>query len=262
MSKLMPVLFIGHGSPMNALENNQFTSKWREVASSFDAPKAILAISAHWYINELALSSSKQNQTIHDFYGFPVSLHKFNYPALGNPELASHIKEILAVTGELPEVFLNHEWGLDHGVWSILCHMYPEANIPVIQLSIMRDKTASWHYELARKLCKLREEGVLILASGNIVHNLRLLDWHNVRNIYPWAKKFDESISDMLIKKNHAAIINYEKLTDVRLAVPSEDHFIPLLYAIGAANESDEVTLFNQAVIYGSLSMTSVIFTS
>ncbi len=262
MSKLMPVLFIGHGSPMNALENNQFTSKWREVASSFNAPKAILAISAHWYINELALSSSKQNQAIHDFYGFPESLHKFNYPALGNPELASRIKEILAVAGELPDVFLNHEWGLDHGVWSILCHMYPEANIPVIQLSIMRDKTASWHYELARKLCKLREEEVLILASGNIVHNLRLLDWHNVRNTYPWAKEFDESISDMLIKKKHAAIINYEKLTDARLAVPSEDHFIPLLYAIGAANESDEVTLFNQAVIYGSLSMTSVIFTS
>lgn len=262
MPKLMPVLFIGHGSPMNALENNQFTSKWREVASSFDAPKAILAISAHWYINELALSSGEQNQTIHDFYGFPESLHKFNYPALGSPELASRIKEIFVATGELPEVFLNQEWGLDHGVWSILCHMYPEANIPVIQLSIMRDKTTSWHYELARKLCKLREEGVLILASGNIVHNLRLLDWHNVRNTYPWAKKFDESISDMLIKKNHAAIINYDKLTDARLAVPSEDHFIPLLYAIGAANESDEVTLFNQAIIYGSLSMTSVIFTS
>lgn len=262
MTKLMPVLFIGHGSPMNALEHNQFTSKWREIVSSFDAPKAILAISAHWYIDELALSSSKQNQTIHDFYGFPEALHNFNYPALGNPELAIRIKEMLSITGELPAIFLNQEWGLDHGVWSILCHMYPEANIPVIQLSIMRDKTASWHYELARKLHKLREEGVLILASGNIVHNLRLLDWHNLGNTYPWAEKFDKSISEMLIKKDYAAILNYDRLTDARLAVPSEDHFIPLLYAVGAANQSDEVELFNQAVIYGSLSMTSAIFRS
>jgi len=258
MTQLMPVLFIGHGSPMNALENNRFTDKWTEVANSFTAPKAILAISAHWYIDELAITANSQNQTIHDFYGFPPALHNFNYPSKGSAELAANVNKLLDKTGY--RVHQRNDWGLDHGVWSILTHMYPKADIPVVQLSIKRNQKPEWHYQLGQQLQPLREEGVLILASGNIVHNLGLLNWHKPDNGFPWAEEFDTQIASLLNVRDYANICNYQTLNNHQLAIPTDEHFLPLLYAVGAGSNAKEVRLFNQEPIYGSLSMTSVMF--
>ncbi len=254
---IMPAIFVGHGSPMNAIEENEFTSAWKEIADSIPTPKAILSISAHWETHGTALHVGEDPKTIHDFGGFPQALFNINYGAKGDPTLA---KEII---NRIPEIILTEEWGIDHGSWSILVHMYPNAEIPVIQLSINRDISVQQHYDLAKKLAYLREEGVLIMASGNIVHNLRLLKWTDDTNIelsYLWAKEFNETVKRMIINHKHEQLINYEQLVDgVIKSVPSPEHYIPLLYMLAIQNDEDKVEFFNDKIIMGSLSMTSVI---
>lgn len=251
----MPVLFIGHGSPMNALENNPFTQTWRDVAKSFPQPDAILAISAHWYTNETRVTGGQHQKTIHDFYGFPPQLFACNYPAAGCPQLAQHIVADLA--NDYP-IVVDNEWGLDHGVWSILCHLYPQANIPVVQLSLDSTEAPQWHLELGQKLQPLRSQKVLIIASGNIVHNLALLNWQMSASGFAWAHDFDREIIGLVSANRQQELCNYQKLANANLAVPHEDHFLPLLYAIGAGGVNPtSVRFFNQQLIYGSLSMTS-----
>lgn len=253
----MPALFVGHGSPMNAIEENKFTAEWKKIADSIPTPKAILSISAHWETHGTALHIGEDPKTIHDFGGFTQALFDMKYSAKGDPTLA---KEII---NKIPEIILTEEWGIDHGSWSILVHMYPNAEIPVIQLSINRDISIKQHYELAKKLAYLRNEGVLILTSGNIVHNLRLLKWTDDNNIelsYLWAKEFNEVVKKLIISHKHDELINYQQLTDDAIkAVPSEEHYIPLLYILAMQNDEDRVEFFNDELIMGSLSMTSVI---
>lgn len=251
----MPVLFIGHGSPMNALENNPFTQTWCDVAKSFPQPAAILAISAHWYTNETRITSGRRQKTIHDFYGFPPQLFACDYPAAGHPQLAQQIVADLA--GYCP-IIADDSWGLDHGIWSILCHLYPQANIPVIQLSLNSKQSPQWHLELGRQLQFLRSQRILIMASGNIVHNLASLNWQMSATGFAWAHDFDHEIVGLISTNRQQELCNYQKLSNANLAVPHEDHFLPLLYAIGAGGVNPQaVKFFNQQLIYGSLSMTS-----
>lgn len=258
MKDLMPVLFIGHGSPMNALEGNQFTQKWQEIANEIPTPRAILAISAHWYIDELAITAKAHNQTIHDFRGFPSQLHNFDYPSNGDIQLAAEIGKLL---DNLP-ISYNSNWGIDHGVWSILCHMYPNTNISILQLSIKRDQTADWHFNLGTQLQKLREQNVLILASGNIVHNLIQINWNMPQTGFDWATEFDNKIASLVKEQRYSEILEYQKINNYKLAIPTDEHFLPLIYALGAASNSTQTQIFNQQTIYGSLSMTSFIFTN
>lgn len=251
----LPVLFIGHGSPMNALEDNVFTQTWRKIAGSIPRPDAILAISAHWYTKEPRITSGLHLQTIHDFNGFPPQLHAYNYPAAGDPELALQLISDLA--GDY-SIISDDKWGLDHGVWSVLCQMYPQADIPVLQLSIAAQRTPQWHLEFGRKLQSLREQNILILTSGNIVHNLSLLDWHMSTTGFKWASDYDNQIVTLVSANCQQELCSYRELDNSTLAVPHEDHFLPLLYAIGAGGDTPaSVTVFNQQTLYGSLSMTS-----
>jgi len=248
-----PALFIGHGSPMNALEQNAQVHNWRSEVEGF-SPKAILMISAHWYTQGTAVTAMAAPKTIHDFYGFPEALHQVKYPAPGHPELAAKVKNLLAPH----QVTLDPAWGLDHGAWSVLMHMFPQANIPVVQLSLDQKLSPTEHLELAKKLAPLRQQGVMILGSGNIVHNLRMLDWQSTQPPL-WAEQFNRQIKDLLLTKNFAAIANYQQLGEAaRLAVPHPDHFLPLLYVLGSMLEGDELSLFNDEILYGALSMLSV----
>ncbi len=254
----MPSVFIGHGSPMNALEKNLITKSWQELGQQLSPAKAILVISAHWYISELAITTQVHNQTIHDFYGFPQELATYNYLSIGSPELAQQITEILGTQYQVKQV--NNQWGLDHGAWSILTHMYPQATMPILQLSIDKTKSPQWHYELGVKLRKLREQGVLILASGNIVHNLGELNWHAPTNGYSWAIEFDQQIINTIIERRFDDVVNYLQFGGcARLSVPTPEHFLPLLYILGLADEEDKLRIFNQNYQYGGLSMTSLI---
>lgn len=254
----MPVLFLGHGSPMNAIEENQFVQGFRKAAAEIPKPNAILCISAHWYTQGTLVTAMKMPRTIHDFGGFPQALFDVQYPAPGDPELAKETAELLAPV----PVEEDHSWGLDHGAWSVIKHMYPEADIPVIQLSIDYTKPPQYHFELAQKLNKLREKGILIIGSGNIVHNLRLIDWRNINTVgagWDWAVEAREKTNNWLLDGNFQNIINYQKQgTFMQYAVPTPDHYLPLVYTLGLKDKSENLALFNDELIGGSLSMTSV----
>ena len=255
----MPLLFLGHGSPMNAIEENEFVTGFRDIAKTIPKPNAILCISAHWFIKGTKVTSMEMPKTIHDFYGFPQELYEVQYPAKGSPILANEVKNLL-----MPNlVELDYDWGIDHGAWSVLRHLYPKADIPVVQLSIDYTKPASFHFELAKKLSELRNKGVLIIGSGNIIHNLRLVDYGNFDKDnygYDWAIEAKETINGFLLKGNYEPIINYEKQSKaIQLAIPSPDHYLPLIYVLALQQKEENITLFNNKLVGGSLSMTSLI---
>ena len=254
----MPVLFLGHGSPMNAIEENQFVKGFRNISREIPKPNAILCISAHWFTNGTFVTAMQNPKTIHDFYGFPKELFEVQYPAPGNPELAKETAELL-----LPEIVEeDHSWGLDHGAWSVIKHLYPNAEIPVIQLSIDYSKPPQYHFDLAKKLQKLREKGILIIGSGNIVHNLRMIDWKNINTVgagWDWAVEAREKTNNWLLDGNFQNLIDYQKQgIALQTAVPSPDHYLPLIYSLGLKEKSENLSLFNDELIGGSLSMTSV----
>lgn len=253
----MTVLFIGHGSPMNALASNDITQSWQSLGKTIAKPRAILAISAHWYVPYLAVTSRKINATIHDFYGFPPQLANFDYPSHGSAELAEEVVQALAPSNE--PVSLDAEWGLDHGVWSVLTHMYPKPDMPIVQLSIDSTKPPRWHYHLAQQLQKLSQSGVLILCSGNIVHNLGKINSKLINTGAAWAIESDNTLVDLIVRRDIEQLCNYTKLSDnVQLAIPTPEHFLPVLYALGASvADSDKIRIFNQVYASGSLSMTS-----
>lgn len=254
----MPVLFLGHGSPMNAIEENEFVQGFRKVATQIPEPKAIVCISAHWETNGTFVTAMQNPPTIHDFGGFPQALFDVQYPAPGSPELAVRTKELIHSTN----VVLDQSWGLDHGAWSVIRHLYPNANIPVIQMSIDYNKVPKYHYELGQQIKLLREKGILIIGSGNMVHNLRMVDWRNI-NIsgsgYDWAIEADEKMKKFILDQNHTALINFRSQGRVfDLAIPTPEHYLPLLYVLGLKDSDESVSLFNDNTLGGSLSMTSV----
>ncbi len=254
----MPVLFLGHGSPMNAIEENQFVQGFRNISREIPKPNAILCISAHWFTNGTFVTAMQNPKTIHDFYGFPKELFAVDYPAPGSPELARETAELL-----LPEIVEeDHSWGLDHGAWSVIKHLYPNAEIPVIQLSIDYTKPPEYHFDLAKRLQKLREKGILIIGSGNIVHNLRMVDWKNINTVgagWDWAVEAREKTNNWLLDGNFRNLIDYQNQgIALQTAVPSPDHYLPLIYSLGLKENSDQLSLFNDELIGGSLSMTSV----
>lgn len=257
---LMPVLFIGHGSPMNGIENNEFSLQWEKTAKELPIPKAVLVVSAHWLTNGTYITAMDQPKTIHDFGGFPQELFDVQYPAPGNSQLALETKELITSTN----VGLNHDWGLDHGAWTVVRRMYPDATIPVLQLSIDYSKPASYHYNLAKELVALRKKGVLIIGSGNMVHNLRMVAWDKLDKPgfgYDWAIEMHELFKKKIADGDHQALINYETLSkSVKLAIPTPDHYYPLIYTLGLQNKNEQPFFFNDKLVAGSLNMTSVKF--
>jgi len=255
-----PVLFVGHGSPMNGIEDNHYSRQWKKQVEHLPAPKMVLVVSAHWLTRGTAITAMEAPQTIHDFGGFPDELFAVQYPAPGSPEWAKETANKVKST----TVELSHEWGLDHGTWTIVRHMYPEANIPVLQLSIDITKDAAYHYALAQELKTLRKRGVLIIGSGNMVHNLGKIAWDklNVSNYgYDWAIEAHNKFNDLIQKRDHQALIAYQNLgSAVQLAIPTPDHYLPLIYTLGLSNETDAISLFNNELVAGSLNMTSVQF--
>ncbi|MDD4516497.1 4,5-DOPA dioxygenase extradiol [Massilibacteroides sp.] len=258
---VMPVLFVGHGSPMNAIEDNPFSRKWKELGTELPRPSAILCISAHWETNGTFVTAMPVPETIHDFGGFPCELFKVQYPASGDTVLAKTIKDEIR---EYP-IGLNQDWGLDHGSWSVLRHIYPHADIPVLELSIDYTRSMQYHYDLAKELAFLRRKGVLIVGSGNMVHNLRLvhvksIDGFNEPYGYDWALEMNDIFKEKIKTGDHKALINYPTLSKAaKLAIPTPDHYIPLLYALSLQEADEEVSFFNDQALAGSLTMTSVI---
>ena len=250
----MPVLFIGHGNPMNAIEETPFAEAWREAASTIPRPRAILSISAHWETEGSRVTAMASPRTIHDFNGFPQELFQTSYPAPGAPELAYRVVELLGAD----EVKPDDSWGLDHGTWSVLRRMYPEAEIPVIQLSLDRKKSPREQIALAEKLLPLRDEGVLIIGSGNIVHNLALLRWHD-DTPYPWASGFNAVTTGLIRAGEIDRLVDYQLLGEMALlSIPSSEHFLPLLYVLSLRTIEDPVAIFTNQVVLGSISMQSV----
>lgn len=250
----LPSLFVGHGNPMNALMTNAFTEAWRDIGRRL-RPRAILAISAHWYVGGTGVTVSTAPRTIHDFGGFPQELYQVRYPAPGDPALARRVQELLA---PLP-VMLDESWGLDHGTWSVLTHAYPNADVPIVQLSIDATKPPAFHFEVGRKLAQLREEGVLIFASGNLIHNLRTYAWGQPDAVYDWALRFETEARGLLLGGDHQALVHYNTLgRDAALAIPSPDHYLPLLYVLGTNQSSDRISFPVEGIEGGSLSMLSV----
>jgi 4,5-DOPA dioxygenase extradiol len=253
MTKMMPALFIGHGSPMNTLEKNHFTDAWRSLGESLIKPRAVLVVSAHWYFGATAVTAMTKPRTIHDFYGFPQELFEFEYPADGAPDVAAEIAE----TVKPQWIGLDQDqWGLDHGTWSVLAHLYPDASVPVVQLSINALKPLDYHLELAARLAPLRESGVLIVGSGNVVHNLPQVQWDKPNAAFAWAERFDDEVAEELAR-DPASILKVAEHRDYRLAVPTAEHFIPLLYLAGlAAAVGEEPTPLVRGYSLGSISMT------
>jgi 4,5-DOPA dioxygenase extradiol len=251
---LMPAAFIGHGSPMNAIEQNRYTDAWSTFAASMPTPKAILVISAHWYVNITAVTAMRVPRTIHDFYGFPQPLFDVQYPAPGDPELAQRIVDVVEPTYMGLD---TDSWGIDHGTWSVLNHMFPRADVPVLQLSINAELPFDYHFKLGAKLHELRSEGVLILGSGNVVHNLRLVDWHSPGEGTDWAHRFDDDMREIMTH-DAAELGTASSHHDYRLAVPTPDHFLPLAYLAGlAAAANTPTTTIIDGYEMGSLSMTA-----
>ena len=254
----MPVLFIGHGSPMNAIEDNEFSKRWQQMGKEIRTPKAVVVVSAHWLTKGTLVTAMPNPKTIHDFGGFPQALFDVQYPASGSPELASEIQKLITN----PAVELDHDWGLDHGTWSVVKHMYPDADIPVLQLSIDYYKPAAYHYELAKQLLSLRKKGVLIIGSGNMVHNLRMVAWDKLNEPeygFDWALEMNDIFKNKISNGFHKELIQYEKLNkSATLAIPSPDHYYPLLYILALQTDNDKVEFFNDKAVGGSLTMTSV----
>jgi 4,5-DOPA dioxygenase extradiol len=256
-SDKMPVLFVGHGNPMNAITDNIYSRTWAEMGKKITAPKAILCVSAHWLTNGTAVTMSSSPKTIHDFGGFPEELFRVQYPAPGAIDYARMaISEVKST-----KVHEDLEWGLDHGAWSVLKNMYPKADVPVFQLSIDFGKSPRYHYNLARELSSLRKKGVLIVASGNVVHNLGMIAWNDSGKKFDWAVEFDQLVKNSIEKNDPESLIEYQKLGKIAtLAHPTNDHYLPLMYALGFREKNDGVAFFNDTIDLGSISMRSVIF--
>ncbi len=251
--QLMPVLFVGHGSPMNAVEDNPFSRAWEDTGRQVPRPRAILCVSAHWETLGTHVTGMEHPRTIHDFGGFPRLLYEKQYPAPGSPELARLTQSTIHRT----LVKLDSNWGLDHGTWSVLCRMFPKADIPVIQLSLDQTQPPEYHFELARELAPLRQRGILIVGSGNIVHNLALITFEE--KAYDWAVEFDDQAKRLITQNDFNGLVHYEKLGEAaRLAIPSEEHYLPLLYTLALKNESEPMRFFNEQITMGSLSMRSL----
>jgi 4,5-DOPA dioxygenase extradiol len=252
----MPLLFVGHGSPMNGIEDNEFSQRWKLMGKEIPAPKAVLCISAHWFTKGTRITAMDHPETIHDFSGFPKSLFDVQYPAPGNPALAKETASLVhkAVVG------LDHEWGFDHGTWSVVKNMYPDAKIPVLQLSMDYMKKPQYHYDLAQELSVLRKKGVLIIGSGNIVHNLGVIDWRRPDSGYDWATESDQKFKDFIQDDNHQALIDYDHLgKEVQMSVPTPEHYLPLLYVLGLKGKDETIRFFNDKMVMGSISMRSFI---
>lgn len=252
MTKPMPVVFVGHGSPTNAVEDNAFTHAWETLGKELPKPKAIVAISAHWLTEGTNVEASAHPKTIHDFYGFSKDLYEITYPAPGDPELANEIQN------RLPELHIHkgEGWGLDHGTWVVLHRMYPNADIPVIQVSIDMSKGERFHYETGKALSFLRDEGVLVVGSGNIVHNLGMIRWGDGAEHFPWATQFDNEVKHHIEKKEHEALINYHSMgLSASMSVPTPDHYWPMLYILGMQRENENARFFADEIVYGSIGM-------
>jgi 4,5-DOPA dioxygenase extradiol len=254
----MPVLFLGHGSPMNAIEENEFVHGWREIGRTIPRPGAILCISAHWETRGTLVTAMDDPVTIHDFGGFPKALYDVQYPAPGSPGLAKEIKKIIKKT----DVGLDEKWGLDHGCWSVVKHLYPEADVPVLQLSLDYNQAPRHHYELAKELAPLRSNGILIIGSGNIVHNLAMVAWDKMNTddyAYDWAMEAKEKMKKFILDDDHRSLIEYKSQgREFALSVPTPEHFLPLLYSLALKEENEQVILFNDRSVAGSLAMTSL----
>ncbi|RZM06648.1 MAG: 4,5-DOPA dioxygenase extradiol [Pedobacter sp.] len=252
----MPALFVGHGSPMNGIEDNEFSNTWSRLAKDIPLPVAVLVVSAHWFTKGTHITAMDFPSTIHDFGGFPQELFDVVYPAPGSPDIAAEAAGLITSI----DVGLDHDWGLDHGAWTVVRHMYPEANIPVLQLSIDYTKGAQYHYELAKELATLRRKGVLIMGSGNMVHNLRMMNWSMINGGgYDWALQINDQFKSFILNNEHRPLINFEGLgREAMLAIPTPEHYLPLMYTLGLKSEDEPVSLFNDKAIGGSLTMTSV----
>jgi 4,5-DOPA dioxygenase extradiol len=251
----LPILFVGHGNPMNSIEDNKFCRTWSEIGKQLPRPKFVLCISAHWETQGTSVTAMERPKTIHDFYGFPRELYEVEYPAPGSRELAEATKGMLHST----EIGLDLQWGLDHGCWSVLSHIFPNADVPVVQLSLDHDKPAQWHYDLARELALLRRKGVLVVGSGNIVHNIRLIDWQNTNGGYDWAIAMNEKLKQLIAHGDHKSLTTYPALgKEASLSIPTPEHYLPLLYVLALKDKDESIAFFNDDVVMGSISMTSV----
>lgn len=256
MADPMPTIFFGHGNPMNALERNSYAKGWTAIGADVPRPRAILSVSAHWYIPETSVTAMSAPRTIHDFGGFPRELYQVEYPAPGDSALAGHVQELLA---PVPASGDEH-WGLDHGTWAVLCHVFPRADIPVLQLSIDETKPAAFHYEIGRRLAPLRDEGVLVIGSGNLVHNLHTYAWgdHHA-GPYDWAARFEQTARELLIAGDDGPLVDYESLgPDAMLSIPTPDHYLPLLYVIALRRGGEQISFPVEGVDGGSVSMLTV----
>lgn len=257
-SVTMPVLFLGHGSPMNAIEDNRFVATFQRLGNELPTPNAILCISAHWETKGTFVTAMENPATIHDFYGFPHQLFDVQYPAPGSPALAKQTQAMIKKT----EIGLDTNWGLDHGAWSVIKHLYPKAQIPVIQMSIDYTQPAQYHYELAKEIASLRQKGVLIIGSGNMVHNLRMADYRRLSGGpygFDWAIETNEQMKKFILNNDHSSLINFEKQGRAfQLAIPTPEHYLPLIYSLALKNDKDMVSIFNDEPVGGSLTMTSV----
>ena len=256
MAKPMPAIFFGHGNPMNAVQRNAYTEGWAAIGARIPRSRAVLAVSAHWYLSGTAVTAMAAPRTIHDFGGFPSELYEIRYPAPGDPELARRVRSLLAPV----PVQLDEQWGLDHGTWSVLCHVFPDADVPVVQVSIDATQPAVFHYELGRQLAPLRDEGILIIGSGNLVHNLRTYAWgRQPAKPFDWAVRFEQRVWELLVAADDDPLINYEAQgRDAMLAVPTPDHYLPLLYVIALRREGEHVSFPVQGIDGGSVSMLTV----
>lgn len=254
-SERFPLLFLGHGSPMNAIEDNEFVQGWRRAGEKLEKPNAILCISAHWETKGTQVTAMPHPPTIHDFYGFPKALYEVDYPAPGSPELAEETKQTIKST----QVELDHSWGLDHGAWSVVKHLFPSADVPIVQMSLDSSQPPSYHYALAKELNSLRRKGVLIVGSGNMVHNLRILDWGKPNEGYDWAQEANEKMKKHIQDGDHFSLVNYNSGGKaMQLSVPTPEHYLPLLYILALKENDENVQVFNDKTIMGSISMTSI----
>ncbi|MDC1162315.1 4,5-DOPA dioxygenase extradiol [Tenacibaculum sp.] len=257
-SEKMPVLFLGHGDPMNAITENEFALGFKKIEQDITKPAAILCISAHWETKGTFVTAMENPKTIHDFGGFPQELHDVQYPAPGSPELALKTKNIITKT----DVHLDDKWGLDHGSWSVIKHMYPNADIPIIQMSIDYSKPIKYHYELAKEIAILRDKGVLIVGSGNMVHNLNMIAWDKIKENeygYDWTNEANEKFKKLILNGDHKQLINYASLGKaINLAIPTPEHYLPLIYTLALQNKNEEIKIFNDKAVAGSITMTSL----